>query len=161
MWARGTEEREFGLLPTPMASDRTDHKAEYNRNAESQSGRTLTLYARKYPNPRFPTPTHAMYKQDVNDSGRYAEWVKEKGHQISLPTAVKLLPTPTAADSWTDKLKSTQQKEGSKHSINLSQAVHMKKLYPSQNVKKETGTLNPMWVEWLMGYPEGWTDLKD
>ena len=22
------------------------------------------------------------------------------------------------------------------------------------------GTLNPQWVEWLMGYPEGWTDLK-
>ena len=24
-----------------------------------------------------------------------------------------------------------------------------------------SGTLNPMWVEWLMGYPIGWTDLKD
>ena len=23
------------------------------------------------------------------------------------------------------------------------------------------GSLNPTWVEWLMGYPEGWTDLKD
>ena len=23
------------------------------------------------------------------------------------------------------------------------------------------GSLNPQWVEWLMGYPEGWTDLKD
>jgi hypothetical protein len=21
--------------------------------------------------------------------------------------------------------------------------------------------LNPTWVEWLMGYPEGYTDLKD
>jgi hypothetical protein len=24
-----------------------------------------------------------------------------------------------------------------------------------------TGTLNPTWVEWLMGFPSGWTDLKD
>ena len=24
-----------------------------------------------------------------------------------------------------------------------------------------TGKLNPQWVEWLMGYPEGWTELKD
>jgi hypothetical protein len=23
------------------------------------------------------------------------------------------------------------------------------------------GKLNPMWVEWLMGFPTGWTDLKD
>ena len=27
--------------------------------------------------------------------------------------------------------------------------------------QKPTGTLNPTWVEWLMGYPKGWTDLKD
>jgi site-specific DNA-cytosine methylase len=23
-----------------------------------------------------------------------------------------------------------------------------------------TGSLNPQWVEWLMGFPEGWTDLN-
>jgi DNA (cytosine-5)-methyltransferase 1 len=23
-----------------------------------------------------------------------------------------------------------------------------------------TGALNPTWVEWLMGWPLGWTDLK-
>jgi len=25
----------------------------------------------------------------------------------------------------------------------------------------ENGPLNPAWIEWLMGYPEGWTDLED
>ena len=25
----------------------------------------------------------------------------------------------------------------------------------------KAGSLNPQWVEWLMGYPSGWTDLKD
>ena len=24
----------------------------------------------------------------------------------------------------------------------------------------ETGSLNPTWIDWLMGYPVGWTDLK-
>ena len=23
------------------------------------------------------------------------------------------------------------------------------------------GRLNPQWVEWLMGFPQGWTDLED
>jgi len=24
----------------------------------------------------------------------------------------------------------------------------------------KVGALNPTWVEWLMGFPLGWTDLK-
>ena len=35
------------------------------------------------------------------------------------------LPTPTVSDTYTDNLKSTQQKEGSMHSVTLPQAVHM------------------------------------
>ena len=27
-------------------------------------------------------------------------------------------------------------------------------------VEQNGGRLNPMWVEWLMGWPLGWTDLK-
>ena len=30
----------------------------------------------------------------------------------------------------------------------------------SQEVGRPTGQLNPFWVEWLMGWPIGWTDLK-
>lgn len=30
----------------------------------------------------------------------------------------------------------------------------------NQRKKQLNGALNPTWVEWLMGYPEGWTDLK-
>ena len=29
-----------------------------------------------------------------------------------------------------------------------------------QALKGQTGHLNPEWVEWLMGFPIGWTDLK-
>lgn len=28
-----------------------------------------------------------------------------------------------------------------------------------QEAEQVTGQLNPPWVEWLMGYPPGWTDL--
>jgi hypothetical protein len=34
-----------------------------------------------------------------------------------------MLPTPTVSDTFTDNLKSTQQKEGSMHSVTLPQAV--------------------------------------
>ena len=28
-------------------------------------------------------------------------------------------------------------------------------------VEKGNGQLNPQWVDWLMGYPVNWTDLRD
>lgn len=30
-----------------------------------------------------------------------------------------------------------------------------------QETEQKTGALNPNWVEWLMGFPNGWTDLTD
>jgi hypothetical protein len=115
-------------------------------------------------------------------------------------------PTPTVADLFTDKLESSQQSEGSRHSVNLSQAVtwngYEKRLptptasdgkagtplpiaiyrtpqardgdqrgpsSPERRVEQGHsvslhdqvgGQLNPTWVEWLMGFPLGWTDLE-
>jgi len=34
-----------------------------------------------------------------------------------------MLPTPTVSDTYTDNLKSSQQKEGSMHSVTLPQAI--------------------------------------
>jgi hypothetical protein len=34
--------------------------------------------------------------------------------------------------------------------------------WPNEPATQEhTGVLNPTWVEWLMGFPIGWTDLED
>jgi hypothetical protein len=97
-------------------------------------------------------------------------------------------PTPTCADAYTDKLQSSQQKEGSMHSVNLSQAVKMwptpcasddrdrgnmanpaikrrvemgKQVMLSMAVKEDVGggQLNPDWVEWLMNWPVSWSSL--
>jgi hypothetical protein len=92
-------------------------------------------------------------------------------------------PTPTVADLFTDKLESSQQSEGSRHSVNLSQAVrwngYEKRMWatPTEDgnynrrgasptsgdglATQVGGQLNPTWVEWLMGFPLGWTDLED
>ena len=105
-------------------------------------------------------------------------------------TGARLWPTATAADSYTERLKSTQQKPWSMHSVTLGDAVKMwptpkasdykgsgpagtksavhdlKKhnlkgavmFYPNMS-QENGGQLNPTWVEWLMGFPIGWTDL--
>jgi len=36
---------------------------------------------------------------------------------------ITMLPTPTVSDTYTDNLKSSQQKEGSMHSVTLPQAI--------------------------------------
>ena len=86
-------------------------------------------------------------------------------------TGVQSWPTPTAADAYIEALASKQQKAGSKHSLNLACAVRM---YPTplasdwnnrrgrkSNIQNVVGgKLNPTWVEWLMGFPTGWTDLN-
>ena len=84
------------------------------------------------------------------------------------------LPTPTVADTFTDKLKSSQQKQGSMHSVNLSQAVHMdwgmfrpsiyrweqvtERVAPAATVADEDGNerLSSKFAEWMMGLEPGW-----
>ena len=99
----------------------------------------------------------------------------------SLPQEQHRWPTPTTSDAYTDKLRSTQQKENSMHSVTLAQAVQrwptprtqMYRNPPKNRIGQNStnyhynleeavgGKLNPTWVEWLMGFPIGWTDLKD
>lgn len=102
-----------------------------------------------------------------------------------LDTAVKNWPRPTVADTFTGNLKSTQQKSGSMHNVNLSQAVNWptpraregnsgsygcasiernadRNYLDGVVIKKEEkpGNLNADWVELLMGLPIGWTDIN-
>jgi len=58
------------------------------------------------------------------------------------PSSRAMWPTPTARD-WKDNGKSPA--ELARNSKTL--ATHA------------GGKLNPQWVEWLMGFPIGWTDL--
>lgn len=73
---------------------------------------------------------------------------ERRRHSPDLASMVKLLPTPT-----TPRPHDTENTAG--------------KYIASQNQKdltyavaQEGGQLNPTWVEWLMGFPTGWTDLN-
>ena len=61
-------------------------------------------------------------------------------HSVSLGQAVQMWPTPLSSEH-----KGNQQMRD-KHQNGLTAMIG--------------GQLNPMWVEWLMGWPIEWTDLK-
>jgi hypothetical protein len=68
---------------------------------------------------------------------------KKGKHGLSLCAAVNLFATPIARD-W--KSGKASQKTMEKNSRPLSEQIG--------------GMLNPKWVEWLMGWPLGWTDCE-
>tara|TARA_Y100000593_G_scaffold52177_2_gene98038 strand:- start:443 stop:736 length:294 start_codon:yes stop_codon:yes gene_type:complete len=64
-----------------------------------------------------------------------------------LATAVARFPTPDA-NCWKNGERGTGTGGGEQLS---NHAV----------APQSGGQLNPTWVEWLMGFPDGWTDLED
>jgi hypothetical protein len=118
-WELRTCESELSLWPTPTAVTRP------------MEGNVRMYRAKVLTGQMSEAEAEAMLGKSVWEAqGKIERW-----------------PTPVASDAWTGSLKSSQQKEGSRHSVNLPTAVG--------------GSLNPMWVEWLMGFPLGWTDLED
>ena len=66
------------------------------------------------------------------------------------------LPTPNSRD-W--KNATAKEWDNPKKTRNLNRYVA--KQYERSEAKEERlGQLNPDWVEALMGYPQGWTDIK-
>jgi hypothetical protein len=57
------------------------------------------------------------------------------GQMIDMvaPDQLPKLPTPTVSDQYTANLASTQQKEGSMHSVTLAQVFHKPDLFPTPN----------------------------
>ena len=172
------------MYPTPTAMDHIDRKGmRPSRAATNRKSGYLSEMIKMY-----PTPTQGMWKQDVNDNGEYAKRVKEKGHQVMLPTFVKLYPTPRACDMEGGVVKNVEIKDGTFSRVNkkgvrfgvkLKDAVH--KLYPTPTnsehkyrlkgntqaskcleaqARKAGGRLNPNFVEFLMAYPKDWTKIE-
>ena len=84
------------------------------------------------------------------------KWSKE-GSPIGYMTK-RMWPTPTRREYFPPRLPNTMSKTGRNPMTNsLGDAVQ----YMEGKDHKQTGLLNPNWVEWLMGYPIGWTESKD
>lgn len=102
----------------------------------------------------WPTPCAMEPEKDIeNLIARLGRTRKERGGggAPNLGTMVKLFPTPKKRDS-----KGTSSKRGPdhpRHLHNLDSVVEM-------GIGQINGRLNPLWVEWLMGWPIGWTGLN-
>jgi len=101
----------------------------------------------------WPTPT-ATERSGINTKTgtggglthavKTAEGVKMKASQ--------LWPTPQASD---------HRDRGNLSNPAIQRRLSLgKQLNLSMVVSPTSGQLNPQWVEWLMGYPDGWTDLN-
>ncbi len=84
-----------------------------------------------------------------------------------LPTAVareELWPTPNAADGKGGRISPDEtilrgrRPSGAKAQRTLREAVRKADL-DGGSPPRRAGALNPTWVEWLMGFPLGWTAL--
>ena len=130
---RGTE---FGLSPDGVATFHTP-------NTTGLDGGSNSRKALKKRQENWPTPD-----ANCGQRGTQPNWTpkRKSGHsaQYTINQAVrdKMFPTPTAHNSKEGNYPSEQNRN------TPSLATH------------PGGKLNPMWVEWLMGWPLGWTDLK-
>jgi len=155
MRERHTNDSEFSYLRTPASSDGA-HSGPNQRDSSGHPSLSMQLL-------RTPAASEAERGHQPEDKAR------ARGGQV------RMLPTVTVADTFTDKLKSSQQKEGSMHSVNLGQAVHMawgkfepavkrweaitgmKAPNPTKPDGKDGGQrLSSEFTEWMMGLKPGW-----
>jgi hypothetical protein len=163
---------EHGLWLTPSATSidkRSDAAIKKRQKYRKSIGRTTTNPGNLAEQVQYGFPIKDMMMWRTPDAaagGGNLPGIKralDRGHlnrpsghriQIRLEDQVReprLWPTPTARDyKGQNSMKHIMEKP--RHNSQLPNALRKEGI---------TGTLNPMWVEWLMGYPIGWTDLED
>jgi len=138
-WERRISEIGSGLWPTPVAHDDNKspeaHLAMKQRMGGNRTAITsLQVMVKALERQMWPTPTKSDGTEGPGNSGR------DGGDNLRTAVA-KALPTPSARD-W----RSGTGRQENGHSPQLPEVIG--------------GQLNPTWVEWLMGWPLGWTDLQ-
>jgi len=146
---RGTESgSELSKWATPTTMDKLPPKSAQALHKEATQARPnrskpANLRDQVSNMHMWPTPVHSEARQ-----GLQIRREGKKGTQTSLSTAVLTWPTP--------RTKGMCGGTGSWDLLNKNTTVEEARLMGAGN----GGQLNPTWVEWLMGWPLGWTDLR-
>ena len=160
-WVRridGTECSLSDAWPTPSAQEpgiKTNRLVDKNGNQPTHSSQRLydketgrlcqkgltqaVQIAALWPTPKATDGTKGSRTKEG------AEKELKRGKNLDLGMVAALWPTPTA----------NEDAAGTPHG-------KMQKMLGNHPDVRNTGagTLNPQWVEWLMGFPDGWTDLN-
>ena len=141
------DEETIAMWPTPTAMTGGTGVAPSHKNGKHgwNTGAAVNDSLSDNPTRMWPTPTARDYK-DTGENTNY-EAIAKKG---KLSGAV-MFPTPTANEDAAGTPKGKMQKM-------LGNDPEVRGVSPEE---WKRGALNPTWVEWLMGYPEGWTELED
>lgn len=175
---------ESGLLPTPVTYDATlggPNNHSCATEADHPKGPGSKQKGLRAEAMKWPTPNAAPGTSDLNWEATDG---RTKPNKLGWAVRTSLFPTPTTRDYKDGSAQSCQNVP-----VNglLGLAVHQWPTPSSNNgtggatglaggsgnrqklykmLGKEEGkklgcqSLNPYWVEWLMGFPLGWTDCR-
>lgn len=147
---RYTSDSEFSLWLTPTASDATKSNAKKENLHVTKSG-TVRLRNKKGGSSNVGLSNQVRFIPTPRANGQegYKTRVARKSHNQALTyleSWVEFYPTPQASDTKAGKPGMKMQKM-------LGNCPQVR--------NSGNGTLNPNWVEWLMGFPIGWSELED
>ena len=152
-----TGEIESGLWPTPQTFDASNgntpetwyFRQQRNPNMSGSSRPTaLSIQVQMWPTPDTHQGGRTLH--NVEYRGRSAYAANGVKRTILLENAAKLWPTPTAMTDTGGAAMCKWGGSGARAKLRTMTTSH-----------ELNGALNPTWVEWLMGYPLGWTVCAD
>jgi len=106
---------------------------------------------------------YGLWRTPDTGAGGTSGLLKEgKTHrQNGQPIQVRLVDQVQNPRLWPTPQASDHRDRGNMSNPSIQRRVEIgKQISLSQSVDPTSGQLNPTWVEWLMGWPVGWTDLK-
>jgi hypothetical protein len=159
-----TKGTESGLWLTPTVMDGLPARKpealerQYQNNRKGRTTHSTLREQVVYPPPKvmFPTPN----AWDGKRGPRSEEHLRTKKAQVTLVTAVAQMerenfPTPCATD-YKGAGQTGQLRDRLDYAV--ERGATKSKTFTAPTAPG--GQLNPTWVEWLMGWTLGWTDLK-
>jgi hypothetical protein len=143
------------FLPTPRAHEHGQYQRDGGQKGKERP--TLTGVVMGW----LPTPCST----DGSHGGRITPQKGRNGGSLIEALSARMFPTPCATHTKTVQMRTGRKplvyfptpRAGGQDNAGGSS---------SRRIAKERGTyigrtLSPLFVEWLMGFPLGWTDLED